>query len=118
MVPDITPEMSRGINSNPTTNSIKPMEGSKGKSSSISSTLLVRFSRFVLVWLTADDQVRGTGRLCWYGPACLFGIVLTNQIGINYFGQKGELAGCINDALNVKQFLCGQSVPASTGPLD
>jgi len=27
-------------------------------------------------------------------------------IGINYFRQQGELKGCINDALNVKRFLC------------
>ncbi|KAL1920157.1 uncharacterized protein VTP21DRAFT_1303 [Calcarisporiella thermophila] len=26
-------------------------------------------------------------------------------IGINYFGQKGELRGCINDVRNMKQFL-------------
>lgn len=26
-------------------------------------------------------------------------------IGINYFGQKGELRGCINDVKNIKQFL-------------
>ncbi|KAH7884322.1 peptidase C14, caspase domain-containing protein [Phlebopus sp. FC_14] len=29
-------------------------------------------------------------------------------IGINYFGQKGQLAGCINDANNVKAFLIRQ----------
>lgn len=27
-------------------------------------------------------------------------------IGINYFGQKGELRGCINDVHNVSNFLC------------
>lgn len=27
-------------------------------------------------------------------------------IGINYFGQSAELKGCINDANNVKRFLC------------
>ncbi|TFK75218.1 hypothetical protein BDN72DRAFT_892560 [Pluteus cervinus] len=27
-------------------------------------------------------------------------------IGINYFGQNGQLAGCINDANNMKDFLC------------
>lgn len=27
-------------------------------------------------------------------------------IGINYFGQDGELRGCINDARNIQQFLC------------
>ena len=26
-------------------------------------------------------------------------------IGINYFGQKGELRGCINDVQNIKAFL-------------
>jgi hypothetical protein len=26
-------------------------------------------------------------------------------IGINYFGQEGELRGCINDANNMKAFL-------------
>ena len=26
-------------------------------------------------------------------------------IGINYFGQKGELGGCINDVTNVSRFL-------------
>jgi len=26
-------------------------------------------------------------------------------IGINYFGTEQELAGCINDALNVREFL-------------
>lgn len=26
-------------------------------------------------------------------------------IGINYFGQDGELAGCINDVRNVRRFL-------------
>ena len=40
----------------------------------------------------------------------IWAVSLTSQIGINYFGQSGELAGCINDALNVKQFLCGQSI--------
>jgi uncharacterized caspase-like protein len=29
-------------------------------------------------------------------------------IGINYFGQKGELKGCINDVNNVKQFIQSQ----------
>ncbi|KDQ59173.1 hypothetical protein JAAARDRAFT_68700 [Jaapia argillacea MUCL 33604] len=29
-------------------------------------------------------------------------------IGINYVGQDAELAGCINDAHNVKKFLCSQ----------
>lgn len=29
-------------------------------------------------------------------------------IGINYFGQGAELAGCINDALNVQRFICTQ----------
>ncbi|KAG9120315.1 Ca(2+)-dependent cysteine protease [Ceratobasidium sp. 392] len=29
-------------------------------------------------------------------------------IGINYFGQTGELRGCINDSNNVKSFLCRQ----------
>lgn len=27
-------------------------------------------------------------------------------VGINYFGQKGELGGCINDVHNLKDFLC------------
>ncbi|KAF8917434.1 caspase domain-containing protein [Mucidula mucida] len=27
-------------------------------------------------------------------------------IGINYKGQRGELAGCINDARNIQNFLC------------
>ncbi|KAI8806407.1 caspase domain-containing protein [Cladochytrium replicatum] len=27
-------------------------------------------------------------------------------IGINYFGQKGELKGCINDVKNIRNFLC------------
>ncbi|KAF8165657.1 caspase domain-containing protein [Crassisporium funariophilum] len=27
-------------------------------------------------------------------------------IGINYFGQTGELRGCINDARNIQNFLC------------
>ncbi|WWC61496.1 uncharacterized protein I303_104080 [Kwoniella dejecticola CBS 10117] len=27
-------------------------------------------------------------------------------IGINYFGTKGELAGCINDVHNVQKFIC------------
>jgi hypothetical protein len=27
-------------------------------------------------------------------------------IGINYFGQNGELRGCINDARNIQRFLC------------
>jgi hypothetical protein len=26
-------------------------------------------------------------------------------IGINYFGQNGELRGCINDVQNIKKFL-------------
>lgn len=26
-------------------------------------------------------------------------------IGINYYGQKGELKGCINDVHNIKNFL-------------
>ncbi|KAK7033158.1 caspase domain-containing protein [Favolaschia claudopus] len=29
-------------------------------------------------------------------------------IGINYFGQNGELRGCINDANNMQRFLCSQ----------
>ncbi|QRV74988.1 ICE-like protease (caspase) p20 domain protein [Ceratobasidium sp. AG-Ba] len=29
-------------------------------------------------------------------------------IGINYFGQDGELRGCINDSNNIKAFLCRQ----------
>lgn len=29
-------------------------------------------------------------------------------VGINYFGQNGELRGCINDSNNVKEFLCRQ----------
>lgn len=29
-------------------------------------------------------------------------------IGINYFGQKGELRGCINDVHNVSSFLIGE----------
>nr|GAT42971.1 predicted protein [Mycena chlorophos] len=29
-------------------------------------------------------------------------------IGINYFGQSAELRGCINDANNVRQFICSQ----------
>ncbi|KAF5367495.1 hypothetical protein D9758_003743 [Tetrapyrgos nigripes] len=29
-------------------------------------------------------------------------------IGINYFGQDGELRGCINDARNIQQFLSSQ----------
>ncbi|KAL0954485.1 hypothetical protein HGRIS_003453 [Hohenbuehelia grisea] len=29
-------------------------------------------------------------------------------IGINYFGQDGELRGCINDVNNIKKFLCTQ----------
>ncbi|KAG9102450.1 Ca(2+)-dependent cysteine protease [Ceratobasidium sp. UAMH 11750] len=29
-------------------------------------------------------------------------------IGINYFGQNGELRGCINDSNNLKNFLCRQ----------
>lgn len=29
-------------------------------------------------------------------------------IGINYFGQQGELRGCINDATNIRRFLCSQ----------
>ncbi|EIM91225.1 uncharacterized protein STEHIDRAFT_49989 [Stereum hirsutum FP-91666 SS1] len=29
-------------------------------------------------------------------------------IGINYFGTSAELKGCINDARNIKRFLCGQ----------
>lgn len=28
-----------------------------------------------------------------------------SQIGINYFGQSGQLKGCINDANNLKAFL-------------
>ncbi|KAK2460320.1 hypothetical protein APHAL10511_007709 [Amanita phalloides] len=27
-------------------------------------------------------------------------------IGINYFGQDGQLGGCINDAMNMQNFLC------------
>lgn len=30
-------------------------------------------------------------------------------IGINYFGQNGELRGCINDAKNMKAFLIRKS---------
>ncbi|KAJ8520069.1 hypothetical protein ONZ45_g3096 [Pleurotus djamor] len=30
------------------------------------------------------------------------------SVGINYFGQDGELAGCINDVLNITRFLCEQ----------
>lgn len=30
-------------------------------------------------------------------------------IGINYFGQNGELRGCINDARNIQRFLCSES---------
>lgn len=33
-----------------------------------------------------------------------------DQIGINYFGQSGELRGCINDAQNIVGFLCSKSV--------
>ncbi|KAG9224650.1 hypothetical protein CCMSSC00406_0002199 [Pleurotus cornucopiae] len=29
-------------------------------------------------------------------------------IGINYFGQSGQLAGCVNDVKNIKRFLCTQ----------
>lgn len=29
-------------------------------------------------------------------------------IGINYFGQNGELRGCINDARNMQRFLCNR----------
>jgi len=29
-------------------------------------------------------------------------------IGVNYFGTKGELAGCINDVQNLREFLCTQ----------
>jgi metacaspase-1 len=38
-----------------------------------------------------SDRVTGTRK-------CLF-------IGINYFGQKGELRGCINDVKNIRGFL-------------
>uniref|UniRef100_A0A7S4EN29 Peptidase C14 caspase domain-containing protein n=1 Tax=Pseudo-nitzschia australis TaxID=44445 RepID=A0A7S4EN29_9STRA len=27
-------------------------------------------------------------------------------VGINYYGQRGQLSGCINDVLNVKKYLC------------
>ena len=27
-------------------------------------------------------------------------------VGINYYGQSGQLSGCINDVLNVKKYLC------------
>lgn len=27
-------------------------------------------------------------------------------VGINYYGQSGQLSGCINDVLNVKKFIC------------
>ncbi|KAG9227383.1 hypothetical protein CCMSSC00406_0004078 [Pleurotus cornucopiae] len=30
------------------------------------------------------------------------------MIGINYFGQDGQLSGCINDSKNVTRFLCSQ----------
>ncbi|KDQ26004.1 hypothetical protein PLEOSDRAFT_62053 [Pleurotus ostreatus PC15] len=30
------------------------------------------------------------------------------SIGINYFGQDGELSGCINDVKNITRFLCTQ----------
>ncbi|KAF7422772.1 Ca(2+)-dependent cysteine protease [Pleurotus ostreatus] len=30
------------------------------------------------------------------------------SIGINYFGQDGQLSGCINDSKNVTRFLCSQ----------
>jgi len=32
-----------------------------------------------------------------------------SKIGINYFGQDGELRGCINDAQNIQRFLCSKS---------
>jgi hypothetical protein len=32
------------------------------------------------------------------------------QIGINYFGQNGELKGCINDARAIQRFLCGKAL--------
>ena len=30
------------------------------------------------------------------------------QIGINYFGQDTELQGCVNDANNMREFLCSE----------
>lgn len=32
------------------------------------------------------------------------------QIGINYFGTQSELKGCINDAQNVRNFLCSKRI--------
>jgi hypothetical protein len=29
------------------------------------------------------------------------------QVGINYVGQDGQLAGCINDVHNIKAFVIG-----------
>ena len=36
-------------------------------------------------------------------------------IGINYFGQSGELGGCINNVTNVKKLIMPMGFPGSTG---
>ena len=43
-------------------------------------------------------------------PECRQGAKRAVLIGINYVGQKGELSGCHNDCLNMKEYLqevCG-----------
>jgi len=39
-------------------------------------------------------------------------LISLSQIGINYFGQNGELRGCINDVKNIQAFLlCKDIIP-------
>lgn len=50
--------------------------------------------------------------LSWQYSQCT-GAKKALLVGINYFGEQGELKGCINDVHNVRKFLIGMIFPSS-----
>ena len=54
-----------------------------------------------------ESSLRKCFHMCLIHPTHLFHqlYLLMTQIGVNYRGQLVELAGCVDDTLNVKRFL-------------
>ncbi|KAG2022354.1 hypothetical protein CC2G_000112 [Coprinopsis cinerea AmutBmut pab1-1] len=51
-----------------------------------------------------EEQQEGEEEESWRPSTCT-GNKKAVLVGINYFGEEGELRGCINDAVNLKNFL-------------
>eukprot|EP00536_Pseudo-nitzschia_multiseries_P004412 jgi/Psemu1/188031/e_gw1.73.141.1 len=51
-------------------------------------------------------SLRGTPREGRGGTATATATQRALLVGINYYGQNGQLSGCINDVANVKKYLC------------